>query len=182
MEIQAHTQVEQAKLQSNERVKAVELETDRVRVEGDLALRDRELALEQQKVALEALSTGIEASGTQNEHQEKLLDTFLGTFAKLEQIRQQPVQKVKEEVSKNVDSLSGELERVKQNLSKITAVVGDLQHLKSEVQRMATGLEAVAAVNKKRKPKKVSLKKDDGKTKGVVVTYDDGTTEEVSIN
>jgi hypothetical protein len=60
MELQAGAMTEQAKLQSNERIKAAQLQVDAGRIQGDLQIRQSELVIEQRKLELEAASIELE--------------------------------------------------------------------------------------------------------------------------
>jgi hypothetical protein len=70
MELETAAKVDTAKIQSDERIKAEQIKTDRVRVEGDLKLRDSEIALEQAKLTVEAMSALSEVFSAMTEKEE----------------------------------------------------------------------------------------------------------------
>lgn len=63
MELQASGAVEQAKLQSNERIKAAEIQVNAARIDGDLRIKQAELEIERQRLELEMLKLQVEVRG-----------------------------------------------------------------------------------------------------------------------
>lgn len=71
---QAVAAIEQAKLSSNERVKAAELKMDYFRIDGDLKIRQAEIEVAKAELALEAAKAQIEVRGASEEMQLKLIE------------------------------------------------------------------------------------------------------------
>jgi hypothetical protein len=114
--------------------------------------------------------------------QMKMVEAFASAISRIEQIRNEPVERAKQEFSQQVMQLAGEVNDLKAMVRQLGMAVGDLQHIRGEVQRMAAGIEAVAAMNKKRRVQKLELKKDEqGKPLAVSAGYDDGSTDEIAV-
>lgn len=74
MEIQAGVQETQMKLVSEEKIKGAQIQTDQMRINGDLQLRQQELALEFQRLELEKLKLQITAEGQSKDSQMRLIE------------------------------------------------------------------------------------------------------------
>lgn len=207
MELQAGMQETQLKLTSNERIKAAELQIDEGRIQGDLAIRQAEIVVEQQRIKLEELKLQMEMEGMAEEHRMKMTEMgakMQEAHIKLEQEQHKlagQAVKIASEIEKaqlelqtartgneNESKIGQVAQSVTQSMSsvaeQIQSIQSALQSNQGEVQRLGQGLGAVMGMVSmpKKKPKGFSLKKPDGKkTAAVVVDYDDGTTEELTV-
>ena len=216
METEANAQLEQAKIQSNERIKAAQLQVDQARIGGDLQIRQSELAVEVEKLRLEELKINIEVYIAQQEaafkQSENETDRQIG-LAKLEQEKtklsglamkisgdiqksaleletaqnehqnEAKIGEVANQVTQSMQSVAQEIEAINSGLNDAKSSLADMETIKGEMRSLSQGLLAVAGVvsSPKRKPKGFQLKKDGGKTKSVVVTYDDDTSDELTV-
>ena len=78
MELQAGLQETQLKLQSNEKIKAAELQVDAGRIGGDLQIRQSETAIEQARLGLEQLIAELEAQGMGQEQRTRMMEAATG--------------------------------------------------------------------------------------------------------
>lgn len=177
MELQAKQQTDVAQIQSTEKIKAAELQADRERVRGDLKLRQDELMIDQARVAIESMKVGIDASSVDNEMKGNLLDMF----TKMEAIRSKPNQELQATVDESTSQVNQRMDGIEKGLKQAMRDVSDIQGLRGDVQRMATSLEAFAAMSKRRKAKGITVKKNDGKASSVAIRYDDGSSDEVPV-
>lgn len=211
MELQAQGQIEQLKLLSSDRQKAAQLQVDTQRIQGDLAIRQSELAIEDKRVQLEALKLELEARGADQEltmravelqndvdaasvklqaEREKLAAQQQHDAMELEKssveldraraevANESRVGEVANEVLRSMGSVGSEIETIKKALADGSRYTG------GEIEELRRGLGVMFNMMTAPKRKPVSIKKvKDGKaTKAVVVTFDDGATEEMAFN
>ena len=176
MEIQASSQVEAAKLQSNERSKSAELQVDSFRIQGDLRIREAELALEAQRLEIEKLKLQLEAAGMQNDNRmaemempmraAELKASLEQAELKLESERAKLVglaQKIAHETEKakldlqNPESIASNEERVSKVTDSVQSILkeveqvrdgvgGAMNDMKTQIDSLKGGLVAVAGV------------------------------------
>ena len=179
--------------------------------QGELAIERAKLVLESQKLELEKLSLQLEAERTGQEMQVKMADMQTGlqqAEVKLQQEQQKLVglaMKIASEaeqaqvdlkaskiVQGNEEKISGVVDQVTTSMSGIANEVNAIkQTLSSATEEMDTkmaelkrGLVVMAGeiVRPKRKPRGFKLKKDgDQRTHAVVIDFDDGSAEEMSV-
>jgi hypothetical protein len=213
MELQKQAAVEQAKIASNEKVKAAELQVDQARIAGDLRIREAELAVEQQRIALERLKIEVDVAQAGQEHQAKLAEfskkieeaelklehermkiaglaaKTAADIAKAEQ-EEATVRKVEDnekrlgtmaqDMTKAMGNIGNEMMAIRSALGETSAMVKDLEPVKQGIALIGSGM--VAESKARRKAKGFTLKKgDDRKTKAVVVSYDDGSFDEMPV-
>lgn len=214
MELQAQGKLEQAKLQSNERVKEAELQVDKGRIAGDLQIRQAELLVEQQRIELEKLKLRFEIEGIAGDHDMKMQEmgakmeearikleiaqhNLAGQAVKiaaeieraqlqLATVRQEHANESKiGEVADNVtSSMSGVAEQIAAIKAALSESESGMGTMKSDIAMLGHGMGAMLGVvsQPKRKPKGFALKKDGKKTNAVVVSYDDGSQEEMAVS
>lgn len=120
MELQANAQLEGAKIQSNERIKAAQLQVDQGRIQGDLQIRRSEIAVEEQKLQLEAASLELEK-------------IKLGIDA---QTAEQDAAIRQSEGMVNVELANTKLEHERQKLSGLVLkIAGDVQKAQLELEK-----------------------------------------------
>lgn len=209
MEIQAQGQIEQMKLLSNEKIKGAELQVDSSRIQGDLRIRQAEMVVEQERIELEKLKLQLELQTMRDEHRMKLTELDVGlqeAHLKLEGERQKIIgqaAKIAAEIEKAQLALQTARDE-HANESKIGEVADSVSQSMSNVREQMTMMkQAIEAANTvgmmddmrkgmgamvgmmmqpKKKPKGFALKKPDGKrTSAVVIDYDDGSQEEMSV-
>ena len=207
MEIQAGQQTEAAKIQSQERIKAAELQVDQARIQGDLQIRQAELIVEQTKLELEKLKLQIEMRGSDQDMQMKAVEmqneidaAELKLQGEREKIAAQ-AQKSAMELEKSAIELAtvkaekanesriGEVaEQVSGSMSgvleEIASIKSALSGNATEVGDLKKGMGAMVGVlmAPKKKPSAMRLKKGaDKKTQAVLFDFDDGTTEEMQV-
>ena len=211
MEMQQQGQLEQMKMQSNERIKAAQLEVDQARIQGDLAIRHAELTIEEQRLQLESMqlqidvnNSEVEQQGKQKEleaklqeahlklegEQQKLAGQAMKIAAEIEKAQlelQKPraeyqneskITEVADSVGNSMASVASEIAMIKQSLSDtgagITSMMNDM--------RKGMGAMAGIIMQPKKKANGFKLQKPDGKkTNSVIVTYDDGSNEELTV-
>ena len=207
VETQANMQLEAAKIQSNEKISAAKIQVDQGRIQGDLAIRQAELAIEQQNLEVEKLKLQIELQGVQREHemreieinaeiqsanlkleaeQQKLAGQAIKIAAEIEKAQlalataksehanESKIGEVADNVTQHMGSVAQEIEAIKAALS----------NNEKGLSSITQGLGAMAGMMMapKRKAKGFILKKQDGKkTDAVVVSYDDGSDEELTV-
>lgn len=146
MELQASTQVEQAKIGSNERIKAAQLQVDQARIQGDLQIRQAELTVEQQRIELEKLKLQIEIQVASDEHQIKYAE--LGTGLQEAQLKlegermkiQGQAVKIAAEIEKAQVALANAKDE-KANVSEVMRVAGTVNQSMSEVATEIAGIK-----------------------------------------
>ena len=217
MEIQAGQQTEAAKIQSNERMKAAQLQVDSQRIQGDLSIRQAELAIEKARVELETFKVQIELRGSDQELQMRAVEmqrdieaaelklqgerekqaaqseknaaevkkAQLELFTTVAEAETQDrslknesrIGEVAEQVSGSMGGIISEIAEIKKGMDAIDGV-------KTDVANLMKGMGALAGVvmQPKKKPKGLRMKKgDDKKTVGIIVDFDDNTSEEMEV-
>jgi len=211
LELQAQGQMEQQKLASNERQKAAELQVDQYRISGDLRIREAELLVEQQKLEVEKIKLEIALRGSDQELQIRAVEMQKDIEAaelKLQGEREKQaaqavqaqhdieksaleVMKTKAEIANEArigdvaEQVTTSMRGVGAEIDAIKKALGSMSSVNAEIGELRKGLGAVFGLitQPKKKMKSFSLKKPDGKkTAGVVVTFDDGSTEELTVN
>lgn len=217
MELQHAGQLEQAKLQSNEKIKGAQLQVDQARISGDLQIRQAELVVEQQKLELEKLKLQIEANGQDKELSMRVAELqsnieqaqvklegerqkIAGTAAKMQGDLEQARLELEHSEIEHVAKMS-ETAVATDNESKISEVASKvmehMQGISSEIDAIKAGLAEATGTMKehasiigqgmslmmqpKKKPSGFAFKKDGKKTHAVVVSFDDGSTEEMPV-
>jgi len=114
MDLQAQAQIEQAKIASNERIKAAELQTDQGRISGDLQIRQAELVVEGQKLELEKLKLQIDAHAQDIDNQ--LRQTETGPQLEIARMK---LEGERQKLNGQVLKLAQELEKGQHELAKV---------------------------------------------------------------
>lgn len=212
MELQAGLQETQMKLQSNEKIKQLEIQVDGGRIAGDLEIRKSELAVEQARIELDTLRFQLERQIAAAEHSIKMQELDASNqeaLMSLEEARmklegereksnalsvqiaadietaQLKLEEARSDAKPKMDGISSQVESLTKHVSQVKEALSAVEGIKGDVQLINKGLGALAAVvlMPKKKAKGVSLKKADGKkTSAVHVEYDDGSVEELSVN
>lgn len=210
MEMQQTAQLEAAKIQSGERIKAAELQVDYQRISGDLRIREAELIVEAQRLELEKLKIQVETNGAVQEQQAKLME--LGAKVEEAQLKLQVerektdaermkiaselaglqavetnearISGVANQVADSMKSVAGEIDMIKQSLASAKSSVDAVPMLQRTVEQLAQGMGAMASqmMQPKKSPKGFAMKKEGGKTKAVVVQFNDGSEEEMPVS
>jgi hypothetical protein len=209
MELQSNERIEQMKLVSSNREVAAQLTVDKGRIAGDLQIRQAELVVEQQKLALERLQIEAEMQGRAKEYElkfselahainegqtrleaerMKLAGVAVKTKAEVEKAhlglqaertRAAHESQASDTVSKVTESMDG----ISQELADAKASLDSLSGLKDQVTQHGQALSLLLQdASNRKKPSGFSLKKNGGKTSAVVVSYPDGTNEEMPVS
>lgn len=206
LELQYQGQLEAAKIQSNEKIKGAEIAVNKSRIDGDLQIRSAEIAVEAARIELEKLKLSIELDSVKQEHDLRAAELGAGVEQaqlKLEQERQKiagqalkmaaEIEKAKAELSTikkgeenetRIGEVASGVERSMSSMvSEINSIKRALEDNAGEIGNLRQGLGVVGNVMMlpKRKAKGFVLKKDGKKTNAVVVEYDDGTSDEMTV-
>jgi hypothetical protein len=212
MEMQQVAQLDQAKMQADMQTKHAQLQVDQMRIQGDLAIRKAELDLEAQKLqvesALEMERIEVEKAKLQlevkagsddlamksAELEAKMRDAdmkFAAAQQKIESEQQKMMaeyekaqldieQKRMEMAAKHEEMEGGRTERA-EHTSRMNELAGVITSMKDTVSGI--GQAVLQGMNQpKRSPKGITLQKLDGKTKGVLIDFDDGSKDGITIN
>lgn len=136
MEMQQTAQLEAAKIQSGERIKAAELQVDYQRISGDLRIREAELIVEQQKLELEKLKLQAEVSMAGEEHNLKLVE--IGE--KINEARAK-LQAEQQKITGQALKIAADIEKGQREIALLDmekANVSDTSKVVSQVQEMMT--------------------------------------------
>jgi len=199
----AELQVDRGRIEGDLALRQADLVVEQQKVE----LERLKLQIEQQKAQVDAVRVDLEMRGQSEEHAVRLREidaTVAAAEMKLEEQRkkleaqelkiaaesekaQLELQTARDEANnaQRFSDMAGSVsDSVSTVSSEISAIKQALQASQSDVQRLGQGLGVLAQmVTNKRKPKGFSLKKPDGKkTSSVVVSYDDGSVEEMAVN
>ena len=90
LELQQTTQIEGAKIASNERIKSAELRVDAARISGDLQIRQTENDIEKSRLELERIIASLEAKGMDQEVMGRMMELnneLKAGFLKLEELK-----------------------------------------------------------------------------------------------
>ena len=150
MELQSTMQVEQAKIQSNERIKGAQLTVDQSRIQGDLAIRKAELVIEEQRIALEKVKLQVELKMAADEHQLKAGELSVG----LEEA-QLKMEGERQKIAGQAMKIAGEIEKAQLQLqtakdehaneARITevsnGVISHMQEVAKDLQQIQSGIE-----------------------------------------
>lgn len=212
MEMQQAAQLDQMKMQSDAQAKQAQLQVDQMRIQGDLAIRKAELDLEAQKLqiesALEMERLEVERAKLQlevkageddlamkaAELEAKMRDAdlkFASAQQKIESEQQKmlaeyeqaqlEIEQKRMEIAAQQEEAQSDREERGAHREKVESLSNELGSLKDALLGIhGTVMQVVATP--KRKPKGLTLQKLDGKTKKVMIEFDDGTSDEMSVN
>jgi hypothetical protein len=147
MEMQAEASLEQAKLQSNERIKGAEIQVNSQRIQGDLQIRAAELEIQKAELELERLKMAIETQGATQEQQMKLAEAA----AKIEEAKlklEHEAQRIAHDAIKLQAQLAKderETQAVESNESRLGNVTGQVNEITDQVAKMLQSLNAEMA-------------------------------------
>ena len=207
MELQTTAQIEQQKLLSNERVKGAEIRVNADRIAGDLRIREAELAVQARELELQELKLRLELQVAGDEHalkaaelgagleearlklqgeRERIAAESVEIAAKLEAAQNAlTAAKTEKENQARAPQIAAEVTRVVQEVAaSLASMRGRMDATQGKVDAMNKGLGALAGVvlQPKKKASGLKLKKPDGKkTTAVIVGFDDGTEEELTV-
>lgn len=193
----AQLQVDQARISGDLRIREAELvveqqklELEKLKIQVDAQSTDSELTL---RVA--EMQNNIQAAQLKLEQERQKLSGMAIKIAgeaekaslEIEQMRLQNMESsdaiqnapkavdIAEQVRQSMQSIAGEIDAIKSGLSDATA------KMQEQGQIMGRGLSVV--MQPKRNPKGFTLKKPDGrKTSAVIVDYDDGSSDEMTVS
>lgn len=209
LEIASGERAEQQKILSNERIKGAQLQVDQSRIQGDLQIRAAELVIEQQRLALEELKIQAEMRGAGDEHKLKIAELGISideAQMKLEGERQKlqglaiktaaevekahldlqtakTQQQVEAQASDTVSKVTKSMEGVSKEIADTKASIEAIKSIKDQVTQQGQALALLLhSSSTKRNAKGFTLKKGpDKKTQAVVVSYDDGSEDEMPV-
>lgn len=146
-ELQAEAQVEQMKVQSNERIKGAEIQVNAARIDGDLKIRASEIAVEQQRLELDKLRLAMDAEGSTQDQQMR----FAEMSEKIDKARRElelERQRLANDTARmafDMDKESKETNAVESNESRVGQVADSVRQameaLGMEISGMKSGLQ-----------------------------------------
>ena len=209
LELQAQGQIEQAKITSNERIKSSEIKVNYERIQGDLRIREAELAVQREELELERIKIGVEMNGAVEEHRLKLAqlgakldeqavklqgereriahekEQAQADLAKsaLELVSAQASVQNEQKVGKMASDMDSKMQGMGAEMARISAALDKVQSMRTEIDAITKGVGSLArtVMTPKKKARAITLKKDGKKTSGIVVGYDDGSSDEVAV-
>lgn len=208
MELAAQAQIDVQKIASSDRQAQQKLLVDERRIQGDLAIRRAEIEIENARLQLEAMQMALERINTEklarikeNEAGLQLEEQQLKMISEQRKIEAQEV-KIAADIAKAKLEIDA-AKQSKENDQKVTEVANGVSESMRGVSELINGMMAAVRKNEenimqmnkglgavfglitqpKKKAKAFTLIKPDGKkTRSVSVSYDDGSSEELSIN
>lgn len=192
----AEIQVNAGRIDGDLRIKAAELEVDKQKLELErlkLAMEAEGATQEQQLKAAE-LGSKVEEAKVKLEHERLKIS---GDAAKLQhememdsretlakESNEQRIGDVVQQVSSAMQGIGQEIASIRQELTAAKDGISQANMVKEQVGKLGEGLSAMAGMmaqmQTKKRPTGFGVKRGDGK-KAVLVTYDDGTTEEMPV-
>lgn len=192
----AQLQVDYQRIQGDLRIREAELvveqqklELERLKLMSDAQGMDKE-----HQMKISELSARIEEAQIKLAHERLKIDADRANIQHEMQTRERETQAVESnesrvasvatEVKSSMEGVKSDIDEVKKGISDARAAIGEINDLRQEVSTVRDAVGAVAGVLTlpKKKPKGFQLKKQDGKkTNAVIVQYDDGSSEELSV-
>lgn len=208
MELAAQQRTEMLKIQSGDNQKKAQLMVDYQRIHGDMAIRQAEIEIENARLQLDAMKIAMEIRSDENVAEFKLTEAQLGI--QQEQLKidaeQQKMAGQAMKMAAEIEKAQMEIANVKSesdNEGRISEVANNVSESMRQISESMSGMmqamnqngNNIGEMNKglgamfglmmqpKKKAKAFNLIKPDGKkTSSVSVMYDDGSSEELSIN
>ena len=208
MEMQQAAQLDQMRMQSDQQIKGAQLQVDQLRINGDLQLRQSELQIKAQEAALqhqvELQKLEIEkariALDTQSSQGELAMKT-----AELETRMRDADMKfaaAQQKIAADQQKMQSEYEQAQMELQKMMADIQlareqhdldreSMMHERAQKDAETTKVDSLSQqlislqnmiTAPKKKPRSIKLQKLGSKTNKVMIAFDDGTSEELSIN
>lgn len=208
MEMQQAAQLDQMRMQSDQQVKGAQLQVDQLRINGDLQLRQTELQIkaqeaelqhqiELQRLELEKARVSLDLQDGENqmamkaaELEVKIRDADMKLAATQEKIEHERAKMQAEydqtqmELQKTIADIQMAREKHQAEQEKAETEKADVDESRVKVDSM---LQQIAAMKEmiaspKKKPSGITLQKMGAKTNKVVIQFDDGSSEEMSVN